>query len=338
MLRRDTLLQSGLLNVLVLAMLTPPSKGFSDGAPPPPPTWQVPQIESPLWIPQEGVLTFQATLNTIQGLHSEEAPTFTLSVSDAEGQEIAGESSYLELTPYGPHMLMWRASEPLEPGSELSMSVTLVHHSESEQAPYEDEIALRVFESDTPALMGVEVNAHTPDLSRRPLGNHTCYAPNVRVDWAPPAGLPEWMHRFLVYELGLMHTDGTLSSTEAFTAFSNPRVFKVFASTPEDLSDTYCVSLTTRSLIDDAVVIEESCLEVEDFEAALGEGQVLCTLDTYMDYAETESPDGATDSLSAEDAPDDGGCHGRSGPLIPCAALSVALMALLSRRRCAGVG
>jgi hypothetical protein len=318
----------GPLVALCLLAFAPAGWAVSDGAPRDPPSWMVPAVDEPMTIPQEGVVVLQASLYSTSGYYDVEAPVYALTVTDAAGDEVAGEASYVEGEDYQPSALIWRASSgDLVPGGAYSIHLELTPHSASWKDVYEDDIALVVSETETPELLAASVVSHRTDISQTPLWGTTCFAPNMVLEWAPAADFPEWMHRTLSYELGQLMTTGELLAPETHNDFKVSKVYEPYIHTPEQLSDTYCVSLTTKSVIDDSSVTEEHCLTEQEFLDGLEEGQALCTPDNLSDYLEPED-----EEVDASDPTGDaGGCQGSHQSTAPWTMGLLALFALSLR-------
>ncbi|MGB0592597.1 MAG: hypothetical protein ACPGU1_23210 [Myxococcota bacterium] len=315
---------------LATLALAPTGWGFSDGAPPDPPTWMVPAVEEPLTIPQEGVVVLQASRYNPSGFYDVEPPVYALTVTDAAGGEVAGEASYVVGEDYQPSALIWRASSgELVPGEAYSIHLELTQHSASSEPAYEAEIDLVVSETETPELLAASVVSHRTDISHIPLWGYTCFAPNMALQYSPSADFPEWMHRTLSYELGQVMTTGELLATQTHNNFKVSKVYESYIHSPEQLTDTYCVSLTTKSAIDDSSVTEEHCLTEQDFLDALEDGQALCTLENLSEHladAAANDPD-----YTVDDANHYGGCHGAPQSALPWLLALLALFALWLR-------
>lgn len=320
----------GPLVALCLLALAPAGWAVSDGAPPDPPTWMVPAVDEPLTVPQEGVVVLQASLYNMSDYYDVEAPVYALTVTDAAGDEVAGEASYVEGEDYQPSALIWRASSgELVPGEAYSIHLELTPHSASLEDAYEDDIALIASETETPELLAASVVSHRTDISYIPIWGTTCFAPNMLLQYSPSAELPEWMHRTLSYELGQVMTTGELRAPQTHNNFKVSKVYEPYIDTPEELSDTYCVSLTTKSAIDDSSITEEHCLTEQDFLDALEEGQALCTLENLSEHladAAANDPD-----YTVDDANHYGGCHGAPQSALPWLLALLALFAVWLR-------
>jgi hypothetical protein len=325
---------SGLLVSLCIALCAPLTWAVSAVAPPDAPTWDVPAVEEPVTVPQEGVVVLQASMYNSTGFYDVEEPSYTLTVTDAAGDEVAGEASYVEAEDYHPSALIWRASSgALTPGATYTIHLDLAQHGASYEEAYVGDVELVVSEGETPELLAASVVSHRADISHIPLRGTTCFAPNMVLQWAPAAALPEWMHRTLSYELGQVMTTGELIAAQTHNDFKVSKVYEPYINAPEELSDTYCVSVTTKSAIDDSSVTEEHCLTEQDFLDDLEEGQALCTLENLSDHLEVAAADDP--DYTVDDANHYGGCHGAPQSTLPWLLGLLALLALgLRASRC----
>ena len=322
---------------LGLLVLAPPGWAVTDGSDrASAPTWGVPAIPQPMTIPQEGVVVIQANFEQGWGDFEVEEPVFAVTLIDSEGDDVAGEAVFVDAVESHPSALIWRAeSGSLIPGASYTLRLDLTPHSASNQPNYTDDISLVVSESETPDVVASSVVTHRPMISGATLRDHTCFAPRARFEWAPSEELPEWMHRTLSYDLGRLMSTGELLNPITHNQFKIFKTYDPYITFASELADTYCVSLTTRSLIDDSSVTEEHCLTEQDFLDALEDGQALCTLENLSEHLESEeeidSPE--PDEETGESAPteDDGGCQGAHHGTSPWLMGLLALFALWLR-------
>ena len=208
-----------------LLSFAPSVQAVSAGAPPPPPTWSLGEIDEPLTIPQEGVIVLHAVYE-MYGFWTlgEGDATYTVTVSAQDGEEIAGEATYT----HERSTLTWRAAAPpLEPSDALTIHLELINILPAVDEDIVRDIALVVSDSATPELIGAEIVHHVPTTGANRVNGlpgmpgYTCQAPNSAIKWAPATALPTWMHRLLSYNVALVTADDNLRIAVNVDSFAN---------------------------------------------------------------------------------------------------------------------